>query len=202
MESVLSLAKNFNRDYIRGNEYLPIEVVISLLESNRISVDTYKFRVDKFSGMLMYDQLDEQHTIVVNRNHNTGRRLFTIAHELGHYFLHREIQEEFVCNEMFKGKFPIIEIQANAFAAELIMPEPIMMCNLANGCTLSALANKLQVSFDAIRWRYVYICEKHIKGLTPQDKQLLIETLFDEKHPDRLLFPRGLHIGNMRRIIP
>jgi hypothetical protein len=56
-----------------------------------------------------------------------GRINFTIAHELGHYLLHRGLQQEFRC-----GQFDVVELdgqlsrliegQANQFASYLLMP--------------------------------------------------------------------------------
>lgn len=52
---------------------------------------------------------------------------FTIAHELGHYLLHRKIREDFRCgqSEMLEYDSPIskkLESEANNFASYLLMP--------------------------------------------------------------------------------
>ncbi|HEY3294138.1 MAG TPA: ImmA/IrrE family metallo-endopeptidase [bacterium] len=55
-----------------------------------------------------------------------GRYRFTIAHELGHFFLHRELQSAFSCtDEMFLPWYQAngAEFEANSFGAELLMPE-------------------------------------------------------------------------------
>ena len=52
-----------------------------------------------------------------------GRRRFTIAHELGHWELHKEVSQ-FLCEEEDMrdyGRSPM-EMEANCFAAELLMP--------------------------------------------------------------------------------
>lgn len=55
----------------------------------------------------------------------SGRRRFAIAHELGHFQLHKQ-RPAFICtDEMFLPwyKSSTFEPEANAFAAELLMPE-------------------------------------------------------------------------------
>ena len=59
---------------------------------------------------------------------NEGRYNFTIAHELGHHVLHREIYlaassenaRNILCRDTFEK--PLIEVQADRFAAALLMP--------------------------------------------------------------------------------
>ena len=57
----------------------------------------------------------------------SGRINFTIAHEFGHYLLHRQLQESFRCgqSEMIDYESPIskkLESEANKFASYLLMP--------------------------------------------------------------------------------
>ena len=67
--------------------------------------------------------------IMVNQNiSNEGRKNFTIAHELGHYFLNHQLKTNaFYCfdNEILEDNFhqDEIENQANYFATCLLMPE-------------------------------------------------------------------------------
>lgn len=57
---------------------------------------------------------------------SSGRIRFTLAHELGHYLLHRKIQEAFNCSEadMLYWDSPErqLEVQADLFASYLLMP--------------------------------------------------------------------------------
>ena len=82
------------------------------------------------SGM-MVSREDSSSVIVVNKEHHENRQHFTIAHELGHYFLHRNSSPIFVDSttavfyrdpSASEGT-KLQEIEANAFAAELLMPE-------------------------------------------------------------------------------
>lgn len=56
-----------------------------------------------------------------------GRINFTIAHELGHYLLHRKLRDTFQCGQVQMMEYDSpeskrIESQANTFASYLLMP--------------------------------------------------------------------------------
>src|SRR5262245_54831880 len=83
------------------------------------------------SGLL----LPAQQRIYVNAieaRRSRGRRRFTVAHELGHWHLHREAEDTHArfCRSVDVGgespelrQAPRIEAEANRFAAALLMPE-------------------------------------------------------------------------------
>lgn len=67
--------------------------------------------------------------IGVNVHHHPNRRRFTVAHELGHYLLHLDqtaffldAAPTFFRQEATPSGKPYQEREANAFAAELLMP--------------------------------------------------------------------------------
>ena len=71
----------------------------------------------------------ETNTIFVNASieDHEGRYTFTIAHEIGHHVLHKDMYDELIsdrsqimCRE--EKKKPLIERQADRFAAALMMP--------------------------------------------------------------------------------
>lgn len=87
---------------------------------------------DSLSGFLFRGEGAQQPVIGVNSAHHERRQRFTIAHELGHYVLHGS--EKIHYDDKSRGfqvhlRSPIsgegsdrLEIEANAFAAELLMP--------------------------------------------------------------------------------
>lgn len=72
---------------------------------------------------------------------NIVRRRFTIAHEIGHYVLHRFSQDLFIDQHNFKAVFHrdtssssgkvTMEREANAFAAALLMPKTLIIKELS-----------------------------------------------------------------------
>lgn len=87
--------------------------------------------------------------IVVNSRHPKERQTFTIAHELGHYTMHRYMKPNFVCRPWPNNQ---LDIEANIFAAELLMPAPIVR-KLAPHMAFTTLASTFGVSLTAMHWR-------------------------------------------------
>jgi hypothetical protein len=80
-----------------------------------------------FDGMLILELRTGHGVIIVNsRIAEQGRKSFTTAHELGHLCLDSLEQSEFYCSreviESFKATIQPLELRANEFAAELLMP--------------------------------------------------------------------------------
>ncbi len=105
--------------------------VKALAESCGIDVRVESFKNDSVSGFL-HRADDGSNTIVVNKNNPVARQRFTIAHELGHFFLHQNetmhVDEHETVSVYFRDSesskaTKINEIEANQFAAELLMPQ-------------------------------------------------------------------------------
>lgn len=91
----------------------------------------------------------------VNALHHPNRRRFTIAHELGHYFLHRHLGdfEDTILFRKDKQLNPR-EFEANEFAARLLMPdEQFLLERTRYPNDVSALAKEFGVSELATRFR-------------------------------------------------
>jgi len=76
---------------------------------------------DGASGQFLECGPDGRPTILVNVKKNITHQRFTIAHELGHYFLKHGDRDRDTRAQLLK-RDPI-EMSANRFAAELLMPE-------------------------------------------------------------------------------
>lgn len=95
----------------------------------------------------------------INASDSPKRRKFTVAHELGHWVLHedkiRQDPQKTVLFRMALGaanKDPL-EREANAFAAELLVPMEMFEKNKDK--SVSQLADIFQVSSDVIGYRKV-----------------------------------------------
>ena len=100
-----------------AEQYLGYEIFIS---------DSGMFSDPDCMGGILFENM----TITVNAavTDHEGRYNFTIAHEVGHHVLHRDhylrnksgSDEQVICREI--GDKPLIERQADRFAAALLMP--------------------------------------------------------------------------------
>lgn len=120
-----------------------------------IQLDCWHYPNDHFSGMLW--EKNKKYIIVYNGNLPKTRKLFTMAHELGHYFLHRYLQPSFFCQKLFRQAPDLREREANVFAAELIMPEEVMVQYIRRNAPIKAIAKGLGVSEEAVRYRVKHI---------------------------------------------
>jgi Zn-dependent peptidase ImmA (M78 family) len=103
--------------------------------------------------------------IAVNTSHHPNRQRFTVAHELGHYFFHHGLQEHVDRgfriawrNSDSSKAIDWLEIEANRFAAELLMPTEFLIKDLnaqqrIEKRTVALLASRYQVSPEAMKIR-------------------------------------------------
>lgn len=110
---------------------------------------------DDISGMLYKEEDSDQWHINANKNHHKNRQRYTIAHELGHYFLHKHLHTRFEDVIYFRGGEPSKEEwQANEFASNILMPEQELREYVRKGIVeIDDLAEKFQVSTLALRIR-------------------------------------------------
>lgn len=121
----------------------------------------------ELSGMAFVK--DGRPMIGINALHAPTRQRFTLAHELAHIVLHRpQLEAEGVHVDKgslrrdslaSEGTDPT-EIEANNFAAELLMPEPLLddaldgrNVDLEDDEAVEALAKKFRVSITALQYR-------------------------------------------------
>lgn len=93
--------------------------------------------------------------ISINSEHNKKRQRFTLAHELGHYILHREQNAEFKDAVFFRDEvLDSMEYKANEFASELLMPEKLVRHCINDGLrNIGELAERFGVSAAAMKYR-------------------------------------------------
>ncbi len=103
--------------------------------------------------------------IAVNTSQPPNRQRFTVAHELAHYFLHQELEEHvdedfWVAwrNSESSKAINWREIEANSFAAQLLMPAEFLEKDLhalqrIDKRTIALLAARYGVSAEAMRFR-------------------------------------------------
>ena len=100
----------------------------------------------------------------VNVFHPETRKRFTIAHELGHYILHREligngVDDTIAYRSEKIGKYhntdigPHEETQANRFSAGLLMPTKLVTNAIKEGMGLDQMAEYFGVSRQSMDYR-------------------------------------------------
>jgi Zn-dependent peptidase ImmA (M78 family) len=93
---------------------------------------------DNVSGAILFR--DDEFSILVNNSKSTARQHFTLAHELGHYFLHQNMLREEqaivdgeasldgpkILYRLDDAEAKQLETEANNFAASLVMPTDLV----------------------------------------------------------------------------
>lgn len=131
--------------------------------ARRLDAEVRKLAVaEDISGVLYRDGV--RRIVVVNASHSAVRQRFTIAHELGHLALHRgdkvHVDHSFRIN-LRDGRSAtaenVEEVEANAFAADLLMPAEWIWRDLdgtaidpGDDGQISALAARYGVSQQAL----------------------------------------------------
>lgn len=154
------------------NQDQPAIDVKKIAEYLKITVQESPAPTDDISGFLMIEK--EVPVIGLNSNNSELRRRFTLGHEIGHFVLQhhlgkgtphidKQISIQFRDSVSSAG-VKAEEMEANLFAAELLMPSDMLArslknfdsINLAdedNGGVISALAGEYEVSVPAMTVR-------------------------------------------------
>lgn len=154
---------------------LQAELVLNRLNIKTLPVpveevaNSYQIKISRapnndFSGMLI--RKDGLALIGVNSDESSVRQRFTLAHELGHFFLHQK-QDAFI--DYRDNKKDVMrtprERQANMFAAAILMPRQLLLKDFKFAAQegfdeedevsslIHDLAKKYDVSEDAMRFR-------------------------------------------------
>ncbi|MCH4183509.1 MAG: ImmA/IrrE family metallo-endopeptidase [Prevotella sp.] len=107
------------------------------------------------SGKLFFQE--DRWIMEINKIQNPKRQRFTLAHELGHFVLHKNKNTEFSDTTFFrKNEDPdSLEYNANEFAAQILMPEERVNYYIQQRDikSIKLLADIFDVSSSAMRYR-------------------------------------------------
>lgn len=135
--------------------------------ANALGIDVrYSFLEKGISGMLERLKDGSGYCITINASDPPTRQRFTIAHELGHYIFHRNlvgdgVDDDRIYRSTEVGRYhntaigPAQETEANAFAANLLMPHTLIKQERAElgGDNVAELARRFGVSEQAMSIR-------------------------------------------------
>jgi Zn-dependent peptidase ImmA (M78 family) len=141
---------------------VPVEMLASLVGA--------EIRYEPFPGSLsgmVHRQPNGAAVIGINSLHPLTRQRFSIAHELAHLFLHKdealhvdETSSIRFRSELSSRAIDASEIEANQFAAELLMPSKLLFSeidklpdDLGTEEAVAKLAEQFQVSEQAMTFR-------------------------------------------------
>lgn len=132
-----------------GNIPVNIEQIIRMLSIDIIYESNLK-------GSGFADIKDGRRIIGINNNDPKVRQRFTMAHELGHHALMHSLPRD--RDEVASYGIDFFEIEANNFAAEMLMPleslQQDIQRNTVNGyIQIQQLADLYSVSYDAMYFR-------------------------------------------------
>jgi hypothetical protein len=110
------------------------------------------------SGMIKIDLAkggQSGYAIYVNGSHAETRKRFTIAHEIAHFILHKNLIGDGIVEDALlraRGLSNSVERQANGLAADILMPWHLLEPAIPNN-TIEDLASMFKVSRDAMSYR-------------------------------------------------
>jgi hypothetical protein len=176
---------------VLGAEHFPIDVpaVAKEYSANRFPDDPVTRVVGEdlpgFDGALYRAPLGKKGWGIFynNRIRSTGRINFTLAHEFGHFLLHRlAYPHGFQCREQdvvrWDSKYGQLEHQANLFAANLLMPLDDFRRQIAPAAAieldaLSHCADRYRVSLIAATLRWLSYTDKRAVLAVSRDGYIL-----------------------------
>lgn len=125
---------------------------------------------ENVDGLLIKESPDSPVLAVINDNCHPNRQRFTLAHEIGHYTYIRDHEPEKLNglglvesrDELSRRGTDRREIDANAFAANLLMPESVVRLWSYEGLNRAQMATRFGVSFEAMGNRLNTLGLSHI----------------------------------------
>lgn len=124
--------------------------------------------VDGFEGTLVRALAGPKGIIGINKSiREQGRRRFTIAHEIGHYVIpsHRRLKNVCLTEQLesWNPQLPIPEVEANEFAAELLLPARFVRSALTlhqpSFRRISEVARDFETSLTATTYRFLTLTD-------------------------------------------
>lgn len=165
-------------------------LLLQTIISEDIKIEPYSFTGD-LCGLLYIDEYEI--TLVYNSNQPRERRNFTLGHELGHYFLHKDKTSQFAdrTKDLLDNTIAEFEIQANVFSSYLILPKAVLDEMLKNKFSFFRIAKVAQISKEALFWRLV----NHLRENYAMNQQEALFVVEDFKNFSIARYKNLVHHG-------
>lgn len=140
----------------------PENTLEEIAEALGVEVFISDFEEPNINGVIKYenDNGKEEPKIFVNKKYSPEKRTFTLAHELGHFMLHKGEKyriDRFDYSQ--DSEASLQETEANYFAASLLVPTNKLLdiLKLTGGGNLASIAEYFGVSIPVIENRIAWI---------------------------------------------
>lgn len=160
MSKIIDKFEELTSNILINNDMFKVPVdVVKIAKLNGITV--YEGDLEKnVSGAIRYNKETENFEILVNKNDTRERKRFTIAHEIGHFFLHKEIliSDEIHIDIMYRmpnddEEQKRREKDVDYFAGALLMNRTLLTKMYNESNTITELAEIFDVSVSAMTVR-------------------------------------------------
>lgn len=147
---------------LQTNKSYPEDKLLDIVKGLGIEVYMYDFGEysDKVSGAIKPGKDSIPTRIYLNKKYSPERLTFTLAHELGHYLLHRTDDMKLRIDKFDYATNTVgakQETEANYFAAALLMPKDRFLDVLKQTNSFTSVAKYFGVSESAARNRLRWI---------------------------------------------
>lgn len=155
---------------LRCEKNLPVPVPIEDLCYQLDIAEIDVLETEGFEGGLMTDTARSHGIVLVNKDSRSGRRRFTIGHELGHFLMPSHVPDakgRFLCSRKDMALLGAkesdrrakMEVEANRFSSLILMPPPLLRPRLTRkvGPSIESvldLADEFEVSKQAMAHAY------------------------------------------------
>lgn len=181
MPSVADEAKKILADNYVTQPPVP---VFDIARKNGLKIDVTHFPVQygHIRGFITNEQ--SAYVMYVNADDSQREQNFTIAHELGHWKLHKgELEKDLNKSILFRISIADLnkdelEKQANLFAANLLIPDDLYF-KYKDDLDQRGLADKFGVSEDVIGYRLQLLKDEQ------EESEASDNVVQEEKTPDR-----------------
>lgn len=116
-----------------------------------------------FDGTIQDEALLDpaKQTILIKKSSIPQRMFFSLAHEIGHWLLHSKDRIRYRKSTYQSGSLEEVEEQeANAFAAELLLPFNEVKAHIKQGFDAESLAILHNVSYEFASYRFNFVMNR------------------------------------------
>lgn len=146
--------ENLTANILLNNDLYKIPAnILKIAEANDIAVYTADLE-KKILGAIKYDKNSKKYTILLNKKQDYVQQRFTLAHELGHFFMHKKIleSEEVHVDIMYKIEEQD-EKDVDYFAGALLMNKMLLEKMYETNQSIRELAEMFEVSVSVMTLR-------------------------------------------------